>query len=373
MSAVPIPFRHEVPQSELDDLRDRLARTRWPEPQTVDDWSQGVPLDYLREIAEYWRTGYDWRATERRLAELSQFLIEIDGIRVHYIHVRSPHPDALPLLVTHGWPGSITDLLDLVEPLTNPADPADAFHLVLPSLPGYGYSDKPSTPGWNVERIAEAWAKLMADLGYGRYGAHGTDWGSFVTAALGTADPAHLVGIQIAMPFASAPSEPVELSQRDLDGLAALKEFQKHEGGYSAIQATRPQTIGYALTDSPAGQLAWALEKYWAWSDHDGDLDKAIPRDRVLDAVSVNWFARTAASSARIYWESHNAMRFDPVRVPAGCSTYPKDGRMPKPWCERRFTDLREWIDHEEGGHFPALEDPQRLSEELRAFFRPLR
>lgn len=369
----PAPFRFAVPEPDLADLRDRLRRTRWPEAETVGDWSQGMPLSYARELAEYWRDGYDWSATEQRLAALPQFRVEIDGLAIHYAQVRSPHPGALPLLVTHGWPGSITDLLDLVEPLTRPDDPADAFDLVLPSLPGYGFSDKPNGTGWGVERTAAAWARLMSILGYDRYGAHGTDWGSFVTGALGTADPEHLAGIHLAMPFAVPPQEPVELSERDLAGLAALKEFQKHEGGYSIIQATRPQTLGYALTDSPAGQLAWAAEKYWAWSDHDGDLDKAIPRDRVLDAVTVNWFAATAASSARIYWESHNNMALAQVHVPTACVTYPKDGRMPRVWCERRFTDLRSWIDHESGGHFPALEDPRLLAEELRAFFRPLR
>ena len=369
----PVPFQVQIPAAELADLRDRLARTRWPEAETAADWSQGMPLAYAQELAEYWRDGYDWRATERRLAALPQYRLEIDGLAIHYAHVRSPHPGALPLVVTHGWPGSITDLLDLVEPLTRPADPADAFDLVLPSLPGYGFSDKPHAPGWGVERIAKAWARLMAELGYKRYGAHGTDWGSFVTGALGAADPDHLAGIHLAMPFAAPPQEPVELSERDLAGLAALKAFQQSEGGYSIIQATRPQTLGYGLTDSPVGQLAWAAEKYWAWSDHDGDLDKAIARDRVLDAVSVNWFTRTAVSSARIYWESHNNMALAPVHVPTGCVTYPKDGRMPRVWCERRFTDLRSWIDHESGGHFPALEDPGLLARELRGFFKPLR
>jgi pimeloyl-ACP methyl ester carboxylesterase len=369
----PTPFQVQVPEADLADLRERLLRTRWPEAETVSDWSQGMPLAYARELAEYWRDGYDWRATERRLAELPQYRLTIDGLAIHYAHVRSPHPGALPLLVTHGWPGSITDLLDLVEPLTRPDDPADAFDLILPSLPGYGFSDKPDAPGWGVERIAKAWAQLMAALGYKRYGAHGTDWGSFITGALGTADPDHLAGIHLAMPFAAPPKEQVELSARDRAGLAKLKEFQQHEGGYSIIQATRPQTLGYGLTDSPVGQLAWVAEKYWAWSDHDGDLYKAIARDRVLDAVSVNWFTRTAVSSARIYWESHNNMALAPVHVPTACVTYPKDGRMPRAWCERRFTDLRSWIDHEAGGHFPALEDPALLAAELREFFRPLR
>jgi pimeloyl-ACP methyl ester carboxylesterase len=369
----PAPFRLAIPEPDLADLRDRLGRTRWPEAETVGDWSQGMPLAYARELAEYWRDGYDWRATEQRLAALPQFRIVIDGLAIHYAHVRSPHPDALPLLVTHGWPGSITDLLDLVEPLTRPDDPADAFDLVLPSLPGYGFSDKPAGTGWGVERIAAAWAQLMSVLGYERYGAHGTDWGSFITGALGTRDPDHLAGIHLAMPFATPPQEPVELSERDLAGLAALKEFQKQEGGYSIIQATRPQTLGYALTDSPAGQLAWAAEKYWAWSDHDGDLEKVVPRDRLLDVVTLAWLAGTGASSARIYWESHNKMALAPVAVPTACSVFPKDARMPRAWCEHRFSDLRRWTDHDRGGHFPALEQPGLLVDELRSFFRALR
>ncbi|WP_354643046.1 epoxide hydrolase family protein [Kitasatospora camelliae] len=374
MSTAVTPFRVETPQADLDDLRERLARTRWPEPATVEGWAQGVPLDYLRDLAAYWRDSYDWRATEARLNALPQFRTEIDGLGIHFLHVRSPHPGAMPLLVSHGWPGSVVEFLEIIELLTDPADPADAFHVVAPSLPGYGYSDKPTGPGWTVERSAAAWAELMARLGYPRYGAHGADWGSFLTGALGALDPAHLAGIHLAMPFALPPQEQVELDERDLAGLAALKEFQASEGGYSIIQATRPQTLGYGLLDSPVAQLAWMVEKYAAWSDHDGDVEKAIGRDRLLDAVTLGWLAGTGASSARMYWESHNRMALAPVPdVPVACSAFPKDARMPRPWCEARFADLRRWTDHEKGGHFPALEQPEVLAEELRAFFRPLR
>ncbi|WP_428935731.1 epoxide hydrolase family protein [Streptomyces sp. ACT015] len=373
MNSPLIPYRVRVPGERLDDLRRRLARTRWPEAETVDDWSQGMPLSYAKDLAGYWERHYDWRATEARLNAVEQFRTDIDGVAVHLLHARSPHPGALPLLVSHGWPGSVVEFLDIIGPLTDPPDPADAFHVICPSLPGHGFSGKPSGGGWPVERIAAAWATLPARLGYRRYGAHGVDWGSFVTAALAETDPGGLAGIHLTMPFARPPEEQVALDERDLAGLAAMKRFQEQEGGYSVLQSTRPQTLGYALTDSPAGQLAWMTEKYWAWSDHDGDLDKAIPRDRLLDAVSVGWFRATAASSARIYWESQNRLALAPVRVPTAVSNFPKDGRMPRPWIAARFTDLRRWTDHPAGGHFPALEQSDALVEELRAFFRTLR
>jgi len=370
------PFHVSVPDAALDDLRDRLARTRWPEQET--DRSQGLPLTYAMELCGYWRDGYDWRATEARLNALPQFRTSLDGggadaLGIHFVHVRSPHPDALPLLVSHGWPGSVVELLDLVGPLTEPDDPADAFHVVCPSLPGYGFSDKPATTGWGAERIATAWTQLMDRLGYGRYGAHGVDWGSFVTAIMGERDTGSLAGIHLTMPFARPPESPVELSERDYAGLALMKDFQQNEGGYIAIQSTRPQTLGYGLTDSPAGQLAWMVEKYWNWSDHDGHVEKVIPRDRLLDAVSVGWFQATAASSARIYHESQNKLALAPVAVPTAISNFPKDGRMPRPWIEGRFSDIRRWTDHGRGGHFPALEQPAVLVNELREFFRPLR
>ncbi len=373
MSSPLTPFRIVTPDAELADLRERLDRTRWPDEETVGDWSQGVPLSYARELASYWRDGYDWRATETRLNALPQFRTEVDGLGIHLLHARSPHADALPLLITHGWPGSFAEFLDLLEPLTNPADPADAFHLVIPSLPGHGYSDRPTGTGWGVERIADAWAELMARLGYARYGVHGGDWGSFVAAQLGHSDAGNLAGIHITMAFAPAPERPVELTQRDHAGLAQLKAFQQNESGYSAIQSTRPQTLGYGLADSPVAQLAWMAEKYWSWTDHDGDVEKAISRDRLLDVVTMYWLTGTATSSARLYWESYNKVPMHEVAVPTGVTTFPKDARMPRAWVEGRFTDVRHWTDLERGGHFPALEQPAVLAGELRAFFGKLR
>ncbi|MEU6660802.1 epoxide hydrolase family protein [Streptomyces sp. NPDC046821] len=367
------PFQIEVPDADLEDLRRRLKRTRWPEPETVADWSQGAPLAYVQELCAYWADGYEWRATEARLNAVPQFRTEIDGLGIHFLHVRSPHPGAMPLLMSHGWPGSVVEFLDVIGQLTDPPDPADAFHLVCPSLPGHGFSDRPAESGWTAERTAAAWAELMRRLGYERYAAHGVDWGSFITAIMGESDDGRLAGVHVTMPFAQAPEEQVQLDERDYAGLARLKEFREQENGYSVIQTTRPQTLGYGLTDSPAGQLAWMAEKYWAWSDHDGDLEKAISRDRLLDSVSVGWFAGTAASSARIYWESQNRLKLGPVPVPAAISNFPKDGRMPRPWIEGRFTDIRRWRDHDAGGHFPALEQPGVLVDELRTFFRTLR
>ena len=367
------PFQIDIPDGDLADLRRRLAHTRWPDAETVDDWSQGTPLLYLQDLCDRWLTDYDWRRTQDRLNALPQWRTRIDGAGVHFAHIRSPHPGALPLLVTHGWPGTFAEFEDIVEPLTRPADPADAFDLVCPSLPGFGFSDRPTRTGYGVERIAALWAELMARLGYERYAAHGGDFGSFVSAHLGASDPEHLAGIHLTMPFAPAPAEPVELDERDLAGLAALTEFGRAETGYSAIQSTKPQTLAYALTDSPAGQLAWIAEKYYGWSNHGGSPEKAIPQDRLLDAASIYWLTGTAASSARLYWESHNKVAMLPVDVPTGCSLFPGDARMPEPWCRGRFRDLRRWRDLDTGGHFPAVECPDVLVGELREFFRPLR
>ena len=371
-----VPFTVHVPEAELVDLRRRLHQARWPEPETEPGWAQGVPLDRARELAARWADSYDWRATETRLNGLPQFRTEIDGLGIHVVHVRSPFPHARPLLVTHGWPGSFVEQLDILQALANPPDPADAFHVVCPSLPGFGYSDKPSAPGWGVPRIATAWAELMARLGYDRFGVHGGDWGSYVGATLGIADvgaPERLIGIHLTMPVAARPEEDVPLSDRDRARTAAAYSAWKDDSGYAAVQSTRPQTLGYGLTDSPVGQLTWVLEKFWNWTDHDGDIEQAVPLDRILDTVSLHWFARTAASSARLYRESYQKVPTDPVHVPVGCSIFPGNSWMPQAWCERRFTDLRYWRDLDRGGHFPALEVPDVLAGELRTFFRGLR
>jgi pimeloyl-ACP methyl ester carboxylesterase len=368
-----------VPDQELDDLRERLARTRWPEPETVDDWSQGIPLAYVRELCGYWADGYDWRATERRLNDLGPSRTVIDGLGIHFLHVRSPEPGALPLVLTHGWPGSVVEFLDVVGPLADPVahggDAADAFHVVCPALPGYGFSDKPSSPGWGVERIAATWAELMRRLGYDRYGAQGGDWGAVVTTALGAADPHHVAGIHVNMPVAGPPAAGgPELTAAELRAFAGYEEHRQWGSGYSKQQSTRPQTLGYGLVDSPAGQCAWVVEKFWAWTDNTGHPEDAVGRDRLLDNVMLYWLPGAGASSGRLYWESFRDRSVDPVTVPSGASIFPKEiVRLPRRWVEGRFTDLRYWNEVDRGGHFAAMEEPDLFVDELRAFFRLVR
>jgi pimeloyl-ACP methyl ester carboxylesterase len=380
------PFRIDFPETALGDLRARLAGTRWPEAETVTDWSQGVPLSYLRELCRYWAEGYDWRATERRLNLLPQFRTEIDGLGIHFLHVRSPHLDALPVVITHGWPGSIVEFLKVIGPLTDPTahggEAADAFHLVIPSLPGYGFSDKPARPGWGVERIADAWARLMARLGYRRYGAQGGDWGTSVSTSIAQQDPEHVAGIHLNPPL--APPDPAtfdDLTDRERAALASLDHAAAWESGYSQEHATRPQTIGYALVDSPAALCAWIVEKFWAWTDCDGHLDNVLTRDELLDNVMLYWLPGTGASSARLYWESTRQVNrwisgpvTDTVAVPTGCSIFPKELQRPsRRWAVRRFVDIRYWNELDKGGHFAAFEQPALFVNEVRAFFRLVR
>jgi pimeloyl-ACP methyl ester carboxylesterase len=380
------PFRIDIPENALADLRARLAGTRWPEAETVTDWSQGVPLSYLREVCRYWADGYDWRATERRLNLLPQFRTEIDGLGIHFLHVRSPHPEALPVVITHGWPGSIVEFLKVIGPLTDPTahggEAADAFHLVIPSLPGYGFSDKPAQPGWGVERIADAWAGLMARLGYRRYGAQGGDWGTSVSTSIAQQDPGHVAGIHLNPPL--APPDPAtldDLTERERAALASLDHAAEWESGYSQQHATRPQTIGYALVDSPAALCAWIVEKFWAWTDHDGHLENVLTRDELLDNVMLYWLPGTGASSARLYWESIRQVNQwitgsteDTVAVPTGCSILPKELQRPsRRWAARRFLDIRYWNELDKGGHFAAFEQPALFVSEVRSFFRLVR
>jgi pimeloyl-ACP methyl ester carboxylesterase len=380
------PFRIDIPRDTLDDLRARLAGTRWPEAETVADWSQGVPLGYLRELCRHWADGYDWRVTEARLNRLPQFRTEVDGLGIHLLHVRSPHPDALPLVMTHGWPGSVVEFLKVIGPLTDPTahggDAGDAFHLVIPSLPGYGFSDRPTQPGWGVERIAGAWAELMARLGYRRYGAQGGDWGTSVSTAIAQLDPEHVAGIHLAPPL--APPDPAtfdDLTDRERAALASLEQAAEWESGYSQEHATRPQTIGYALVDSPAALCAWIVEKFWAWTDHDGRLESVLTRDELLDNVMLYWLPGTGASSARLYWESIRQVNrwisgpvTDTVAVPTGCSIFPKELQRPsRRWAARRFLDIRWWNEPDRGGHFAAFEQPELFVNEVRAFFRLVR
>jgi pimeloyl-ACP methyl ester carboxylesterase len=386
MSDEVAPFRIEIPQDALGDLRERLARTRWPEAETVTDWSQGVPLSYLRELCRYWADGYDWRATEKRLNSLPQFRTEIDGLGIHFVHVRSPHPEAFPLVITHGWPGSILEFLKVIGPLADPTayggEAADAFHLVCPSLPGYGFSDKPTQPGWGVDRIANAWAQLMARLGYQRYGAQGGDWGTSVSTRLGQHDPEHVAGIHLNPPLAAPdPATFANLTEREHAALASLDHSAEWDSGYSQEHATRPQTIGYALVDSPAGLCAWIVEKFWTWTDCNGQLENVLTRDELLDNVMLYWLPGTGASSARLYWESIRQVNRwisgsteDTVAVPTGCSIYPKELQRPsRRWAAKRFLDIRYWNELDKGGHFAAFEQPELFVNEARSFFRLVR
>ena len=380
------PFRIDIPQDTLGDLRARLAGTRWPEAETVADWSQGVPLGYLRELCRHWADGYDWRATEARLNRLPQFRTRIDGLGIHLLHLRSPHPDAFPVVLTHGWPGSVVEFLKVVGPLTDPTahggDAADAFHLVIPSLPGYGFSDRPTQPGWGVERIAGAWARLMARLGHRRYGAQGGDWGTSVSTSIAQQDPEHVAGIHLTPPL--APPDPAtldDLTDRERAALASLEHAAEWESGYSQEHATRPQTIGYALVDSPAALCAWIVEKLWAWTDHDGQLETVLTRDELLDNVMLYWLPGTGASSARLYWESIRQVNrwisgpvTDTVAVPTGCSIFPRELQRPsRRWAARRFLDIRWWNELDKGGHFAAFEQPELFVNEVRSFFRLVR
>ncbi len=352
----------------------------------MDDWSQGVPLAYLQELCRYWSERYDWRATEARLNALPQFSTEIDGLGIHFLHVRSPHPDALPLVMTHGWPGSFVEFEKVIGPLADPSahggDATDAFHVVCPSLPGYGFSDKPAEPGWGVERIAAAWISLMALLGYDRYGALGGDWGTSVSTSIGQQDPEHLAGIHLIPPL--APPDPAtfeDLTERERSALGALDHAREWDSGYSTEQMTRPQTIGYALVDSPAALCGWIVEKFWAWTDCDGHPENVLTRDELLDNVMLYWLPGTGASSARLYWESLRQVNqwisgsaTDTVAVPTGCSIFPKELQRPsRRWAEKRFVDIRYWSEPGRGGHFAALEQPELFVEEVRSFFRLVR
>jgi pimeloyl-ACP methyl ester carboxylesterase len=380
------PFRIEVPEADLADLRERLRRTRWPEPATVDDWSQGVPLGYLRELCDHWAERYDWRATEARLNALAQFRTQIDGLGIHFLHVRSPHPDAFPIVLTHGWPGSIVEFLKVIGPLTDPPThggaAADAFHLVCPSLPGYGFSDKPVHRGWTVERIARAWIELMARLGYERYGAQGGDWGASISTSIGQQDPDHVAGIHLNPPIAAPdPATLDDLTDMERAALAAREHAARWGSGYSELQATRPQTVGYGLVDSPAGLCAWIVEKFWTWTDHDGRLEDVLTRDELLDNLMLYWLPGTGASAGRLYWESIrdvsewlNRPGVDEVNVPAGGSVFRKESPRPsRRWAAQRYTNLRYWNDLPKGGHFAAFEQPDLFVDEVRAFFRLVR
>jgi epoxide hydrolase len=381
MSEQITPFRIEIPEADLDDLRRRLRLTRWPEPETVDDWSQGVPLAYMRELCDYWLQSYDWRACETSLNRFPQFRTEIDGVGIHFLHVASPEPGALPLVMTHGWPGSVVEFRNVIGPLTDPVahggEATDAFHLVCPSLPGYGFSGKPARPGWGVAHIADAWDELMTRLGYARYGAQGGDWGSGVTTALGIRHPDHVAGIHLNMVTVRPdPAAMDDLTEREKAAIAAFQYYWDVDSGYSKEQSTRPQTVGYGLVDSPAGLCAWILEKFWSWTDCDGDPANVLTRDEMLDNIMLYWLPGTGASSARLYWESFGKglAGTGTVGVPVGCSVFPKEIFRPsRRWAEKGYSDLRYWGEPPRGGHFAAFEQPELFVQEVRAAFRSFR
>jgi pimeloyl-ACP methyl ester carboxylesterase len=379
------PFRIDIPDAALDDLRDRLARTRWPDELPGAGWAYGVPLGYLRELAEYWRAGYDWRAQEARLNRFPQFITAIDGARVHFLHVRSPEPQALPVVITHGWPGSVAEFLDVIGPLTDPGahggDPADAFHLVIPSIPGYGFSGPTQDTGWTTARVAKAWTELMRRLGYRRYGAQGGDWGAFVSPELGRADPDHVVGVHVNaatfgfIPFGDVgPQELATFTDAEKARLQRLKWFLSEGNAYFQIQATRPQTLAYGLTDSPVGQLAWNVEKFKEWTHPAEDPpERAVDRDQLLTNVMLYWLTGTAGSAARLYYENVHAASWGqpPATTPTGVAVFAEDVAIRR--YAERANNIVHWSEFDRGGHFAAMEAPDLFVQDVRACFRPLR
>lgn len=374
-----VPFRAEAPQALLDDLTARLAHTRWPERETVADWSQGAPLDKVRALVETWRTAYDWRRCEAALNAWPQFRTVVDGLPIHFLHVRSPHSQAMPLVLTHGWPGSVLEFLKVIGPLTDPVAHGgrveDAFHLVIPSLPGYGFSGKPDAPGWSVERIADAWGVLMARLGYDRFGAQGGDWGSAVTRAMAERKVPGLLGIHLNMVICLPPEDETFEDAEAREGRDVFAAFREWGTGYSAIQSTRPQTLGYGLTDSPVGQAAWIYEKFQAWTQNEGNPESVLSVDEMLDTITLYWLTASATSSARLYWESfRTAFGGQPLDLPVACSIFPGElARPPRRWVERVFSNIVHWNRTARGGHFAAFEQPAIFVDEVRAGFRPMR
>jgi epoxide hydrolase len=377
------PFRIDVPQADLDDLRDRLARTRWPDELPGVGWSRGVPVGYLRELADHWRTAYDWRKHEARLNQHPQFTTTIDGANLHFLHVRSPEPQATPLLLIHGWPGSIVEFQELIGPLTDPAahggDPADAFHLVIPSLPGFGFSRPLPDTGWSYGRIAGALVELMGRLGYDRYGVQGGDVGAFVAPVVGRLDPERVVGVHVnaLVTFPSGdPDELADLTEAERQRMARLRHFQDDMMGYAAIQGTRPQTLAYALNDSPVGQLAWIVEKFKEWTDPAAELpEDAVDRDHLLTNVSIYWLTGTAGSSASHYYETaHDPTIWAPRErgtVPTGVAVSLTQDVAIRKLAERDHNVVH-WSEFDRGGHFAAMEAPEFLVGDVRAFFRTL-
>jgi pimeloyl-ACP methyl ester carboxylesterase len=378
------PFRINVAESVLTDLKERLARTRFPDEVNDAEWSYGTSLAYLKELVEYWRTAYDWRVAERALNQWHHFRADVEGLGVHFIHERGTGPRPLPLLISHGWPGSVVEFVKILGPLTDPAahggDPADAFDVVAPSLPGYGFSDHPRSPGMHPGAIADRFAALMQQLGYARFGAQGGDWGAVITTCLGAQHPKRLVGIHLNMVIAFPPDESnpaAGLSEKEMIALMEMQRFMNEETGYQRIQGTKPQTLAYALNDSPAGLAAWIVEKFRTWSDCNGQVESRFTKDELLTNIMLYWVTESAPSSVRLYCEAMRAGMFPPrgprVEVPTGCAIFPHEMfRPPRAWAEKAY-NVQRWSELPAGGHFAAMEEPQALVEDIRAFFRPLR
>ena len=377
------PFKIDIPEADLHDLRERLSRTRWPSALPGAEWSRGVPVSYLRRLVAYWADGYNWRAQERRLNTYPQFVAEIDGEQIHFLHVRSPEPDATALVLSHGWPGSTVEFLDVIGPLTDPrahgGDPADAFHVVIPSLPGFGFSGAPADSGWDSNRIARAFAELMRRLGYSRYGAQGGDYGAFVAPDLGRVDPDHVIGVHVnAATFGFIPlgevSEEDRVTMTDSENvrLDRLANYLSEMNGYFQIQSTRPQTLSYGLADSPVGQLAWIVEKFKEWTHADGLPEDAVDRDHLLTNATIYWLTNTGGTSANLYYETmHSGNWPTPSSVPTGVAVFAEDVAI------RRYAEpgntIVHWSEFERGGHFAAMEAPDLLADDVRAFFAGLR
>ena len=370
-------FNIEIPQRKLDDLQQRLTLTRWPEKETPDDWTQGIPLSYMKEIHDYWLNDYDWRKHEKEINKFPQFLTTINELDVHFIHFKSPHKNAKPLIITHGWPGSVVEFFKVIERLADPKidgrNSEIAFDIITPSLPGFGFSGKPKKPGFGVEKIADTFSKLMQTLGYEKYFAQGGDWGAAVTTALGTQD-SNCEAIHLNMAVVSPDMETMnDLTEFEQQALAGFQFYQEWDSGYSKQQSTRPQTLGYGLTDSPIGQAAWILEKFYQWTDCDGHPENAVSRDELLTNVMFYWLTETAASSARLYWESFGEFNGGEVKTPTGVSIYPKEiFKASERWLKKRYTDLRYYNVLDSGGHFAALEKPDLYVNEIRSFFSSL-
>jgi pimeloyl-ACP methyl ester carboxylesterase len=396
------PFRIDVPGESLQELRRRVAVPRWPDRETVSDRTQGAQLAKLQELVGYWATDYDWRKLEARLNALPQFITEIDGLDIHFIHVRSPHANALPLIMTHGWPGSFLEFVKVIGPLSDPeshgARAEDAFDIVVPSMPGFGFSARPQATGWNPERIAGAWVELMRRVGYGRYVSQGGDWGAVVTDVMGRQAPEGLLGIhvttllgaierppapnmqttvppEVANALKNGEPAPAGLSVEEKTAYEASKTFAIRGSGFRAIMGTRPQTIGYSLADSPVGLAAWFYEKFAEWTDTDGEPERALTKDEMLDDITLYWLTNTAASSARLYWEnSAHKTKAGEVSIPAAVSRFPAEIiPLPRSWAERAYPNLVYFNELDKGGHFAAWEQPELFAGEMRAAFRSLR